>query len=189
MTENPDVVPRSAILQSITTEASGFYTTITSVASAFLGASLLFADKFQISGGIFSLVMLAVSWILLVASIGCVARVRFLNLKSGQLALQDKFNDAAAIDIRSWRFSTLAQWLLIAGMVALVIVGLANVNNFVKKEDPAMSSPKGGNPQKFEKTIPYGSLKPQTNPIQQTSGQTATQTSVSTSQPSNQPKK
>jgi hypothetical protein len=192
MADDPNVVPRSAILQSITTEASGFYTTITTVASTFLGASLLFVDKFLTAGTTFSLIMLAVSWISLVASIASVARVRFLNLKSGQLALQDKFDAANAIDIRSGRYSTSAQWCLIVGMAALVIVGLANVNTLGKKENPTVSNPNSGVPRKVEKTIPYGSLKPNTTPVQtpaQTPAQTPTQMPTSTPQPTSEPKK
>ncbi|MBZ5727925.1 MAG: hypothetical protein LAP87_23390 [Acidobacteriia bacterium] len=187
MADDPNVVSKSTILQSITTEASGFYTTVTTVASTFLGASLLFVDKFLTVGTTFSLVVLAVTWISLVASIGCVARVRFLNLKSGQLALQDDFDGASAIDIRSGKFSTSAQWCLIIGMAALVAVGLANVNNLGKKENPTVSNPNSGIPQKVEKTIPYGSLKPNTAPVQ-TPAQTSTPAPVSTPLPKNQPK-
>src|ERR1044071_2483550 len=121
MADDPNIVSKAAILQSITTEASGFYTTVTTVASTFLGASLLFADKFLSVGTTFSLLVLAVSWLSLVASIASIARVRFLNLKSGQLALQDRFDAAAIIDTRSGRYSTSAQWCLIVGMAALVV--------------------------------------------------------------------
>lgn len=187
MADDPNVVSKSAILQSITAEASGFYTTVTTVASTFLGASLLFVDKFLALGTAFSFVVLAVSWISLVASIACVARVRFLNLKSGQLALQENFDGAAAIDIRSARFSTSAQWCLIVGMAALVVVGLANVNNLGKKENPTVNDPTSGI-QNVEKSIPYGSLKPNTVPVQ-TPTQTSPTAPVSAPLPTKQPKK
>jgi hypothetical protein len=187
MADDPNVVPRSAILQSITTEASGFYTTITTVASTFLGASLLFVDKFLIAWTMSSLVVLAVSWVSLVASIACVARVRFLNLRSGQLALQEKFDAAAAIDTQGGKFSTSAQWCLIVGMAALVVVGLANVRNLERKEDTVNSPSRPPQPTE-QKSIPYGSLKPNTTPAQSPS-QTTTQTPASTPQPTSQPKK
>lgn len=188
MADDPNVVPKSAILQSITTEANGFYTTITTVASTFLGASLLFFDKLVIARTPLSLVILGVAWVALVAAIASVARVRFLNLRSGRLALQDKFDDAAAIDIQSGRCSASAQWCLIVGMVGLVIVGLANVNNLGKTENPTVNNPNSGIPQKEERSIPYGSLKPSTPPVQ-TPAQTPTQTPASTPQPTSQPKK
>lgn len=187
MADDPNVVSKSAILQSITTEASGFYTTVTTVASTFLGASILFVDKFLTAGTTFSLVVLAVSWISLVCSIACVARVRFLNLKSGQLALQDDYEGAGAIDLQSGRFSTSAQWCLIVGMVALVVVGLANVNNLGKKDNITVNNPNDGIPQKEERSIPYGSLKRNTAPVQPPLP-TPTQTPVSTPQPTSQPK-
>lgn len=186
MADDPNVVPRSAILQSITTEASGFYTTITTVASTFLGASLLFFDKFIVTRTTLSLVLLGVSWITLVAAIACVARVRFLNLRSGQLALQDKFDAADAIDKRSAKFSTAAQWCLIVGMAVLVVVGLLNVNNLGRKED-AVKSPESRTPQREERSIPYGSLRPNTTPVQQTPAQTPPQPPASTPQPTSQP--
>src|ERR1017187_28536 len=141
MADDPNVVSRSAILQSITTEASGFYTTVTTVASTFLGGSLLFLDKFVTARTTFSLTLLAVSWIALVGSISCVARVRYLNLKSGRLVLRDNYDSADAIDAASYRYSNWSQWLLIVGMAALVIVGLARVDNFGKKENPTMENP------------------------------------------------
>jgi hypothetical protein len=186
MADDPNVVSRSAILQSITTEASGFYATITTVSSTFLGASLLFFDKFLITRTTFSLVSLGVSWIALVTSIACVARVRYLNLKSGRLVLRDDYDGADAIDIQSGKLSASAQWSLIVGMVALVIVGLANVNNG-KKENATVNNPNSGPHQKVEKTIPYGSVRPNTAPVQ-TPAQTPTPAPPSTPQPTNQPK-
>jgi hypothetical protein len=184
MTDDPNVVSRSAILQSITTEASGFYTTITTVASAFLGASLLFSDKFLTTRATFSLVFMGVSWATLVASIACIAHVRFLNLKSGQLALRDDYDSAAAIDTRSRKYSDSAQWCLIIGMAALVVVGLANVTNFNRK-DNIVDNPNNATPQKIERrSIPYGSLKPNTAPAQ-----TPSQPPVSSPQPTSQPEK
>src|SRR5690242_16036699 len=94
MADDPNVVPKSAIFQSVTTEAGGFYTTVTTVASTFLGASLLFVEKWLLSASILTMFALAVCWVSLVTSIVCVARVRFLNMKSGQLALVDKFDEA-----------------------------------------------------------------------------------------------
>lgn len=187
MPDDPEVVSRSAILQSITTEASGFYTTITTVASAFLGASLLFFDKFLIARTTFSLVLLAVSWITLVASIACVARVRCLNLKSGRLVLRNDYDSADAIDNQSAKLSTSAQWCLIVGMAALVIVAIANVNN--RKENLTVDNPNSNSTQHLERTIPYGSLrKPDTAPVQ-TPEQTSTQTPASPPPPTDQPEK
>ena len=183
MPDDPGIIPKSAILQSVSTEAGGFYTTITTIASTFLGASLLFIDKLLLTGTIVTVIVLAISWVSLVTSIACIARVRFLNLKSGQLALMESYDAAGAIDTQSWKYSTSAQWSLILGMAALVVVGLMNVNNLIKKENTAMTNPNNTTPRPMEKTIPYGSLKPGTTPVQ-----TPAQTPVSTP-PINQPSK
>ena len=184
MADDPNVVSKTAIFQSITTEAGGFYTTVTTVASAFLGASLLFIDKFISGGSTPSLVLLGLSWISLVASLGCISYVRYLNLESGRLALEDNFKGAGVVDLRSRKVLTASLVCLIVGMTALVFVGLANVNNLGRK-DNSMNSPSRPSPQTEQKTIPYGSLaKPDSGPVQ-TPGQTTTptQTTPSTSQP------
>ncbi len=146
----------------------------------------MFLDKLVTTRTTLSVVILGISWTALVASIASVARVRFLNLKSGQLALQDDYDGAAAIDIRSGRYSASAQWCLIVGMAALVFVGLANVNGLNQKESTVNNSNKTG-PQPLERTIPYGSLKPNTAPVQ-TPAQTPTQIPATSPQPVSQPK-
>jgi hypothetical protein len=182
MPDDPNEVSRAAILQSMTTEAGGFYTTITTVASTFLGASLLFFDKLIIARTTLSLVLLGVSWISLVISLACVAHVRYLNLKSGRLVLRGKDASADALDTVSYRYSNVAQGSLIVGMAALVIVGLANVNNLGRKET-AVNNPNSSSPQTEQKTIPYGSLnKPDAVPVQ-TPAQTTTQTQTPASTP------
>jgi hypothetical protein len=188
MADDPNVVPKSAIFQSVTTEAGGFYTTVTTVASTFLAASLLFVEKWLVAGTVLTIMFLAVSWIALVTSIVCVARVRFLNLKSGQLALVEKFDAAEVIDVQSWKFSTMAQWSLIVGMAALVLVGLVNVTNLGKKENANVNN-NSGNPQPIERTIPFGSLnKPATTPAQAPTP-APSQTPGSTPTPTNPPNK
>jgi len=167
----------------MTTEAGGFYATITTVASTFLGASLLFFDKFVIARTTFSLVFLGVSWTSLVISLACVAHVRYLNLKSGRLVLRGKDASADALDTVSYRYSNVAQGSLIVGMAALVLVGLANVNNLGRKENAVHDPSRPSSPQTEQKTIPYGSLnKPDTAPVQ-TPAQTTTQTQTPASTP------
>jgi hypothetical protein len=183
MADDPNEVSRAAILQSMTTEAGGFYATITTVASTFLGASLLFFDKFVIARTTFSLVFLGVSWTSLVISLACVAHVRYLNLKSGRLVLRGKDASADALDTVSYRYSNVAQGSLIVGMAALVLVGLANVNNLGRKENAVHDPSRPSSPQTEQKTIPYGSLnKPDTAPVQ-TPAQTTTQTQTPASTP------
>ena len=185
MADDPNIIPRSAILQSITTEAGGFYTTITTVASTFLGASLLFLEKFTAARSGASVLILAVAWISLVASIGFVARVRYLNLRSGRLALRDDDAGANAIDIKTDRYSNWSQLLLISGMIALVIVGLLNFDHIAKKDEDQKMSNHNDHTTDLKESIPYGSLRPSPAPIQQT----PTQAPVNHPPQANQPKK
>ena len=128
MPDDPNVVPKSAVLQSITAEANGFYGVVVTVASTFLGGSLLFLEKFAPARNAWSIVVMAIGWISLVASIGCIARIRFMNLRSGKLALLDRFDEAERIDHHTDMLSNWAQWLLIGGMSALVFMGVLNFN-------------------------------------------------------------
>jgi hypothetical protein len=168
MPDDPNVVPKSAVLQSITAEANGFYGVVVTVASTFLGGSLLFLEKFAPARSAWSIVVMAIGWISLVASIGCIARIRFMNLRSGKLALLDQFDEATKIDHHTDMLSNWAQWLLIGGMSALVFMGVLNFNQITKKERTEQMNNQSGGLDRLDKSIPYGSLKPNTPPVQQT---------------------
>ena len=167
MSEDPNVVSKAALLQSITTEASGFYGQIVTVASAFLGGSLLFMEKIAPVRVGFSLLFLAFGWLALVASIGCVARLRHMNLMAGGLAMDGNYEKARQINRHTDRLSAWSQGLLILGMASLVIVGLLNVgqsqrterNLQMNDENAVPTRPQGG---WEKKTIPYGSTGPNT---------------------------
>ncbi len=168
MAEDPNVVPKSAILQSLSAEANGFYGVIVTVASTFLGGSLLFLEKFTPAKSDWSIVVISVGWISLVASIGCIARVRFMNLRSGKLALTDQYDEAKEIDRHTDMLSNWSQWLLIAGMSALVIVGMLNFNQIGNNERKEQMSNQNDSRDGLRESLPYGSLKPSApSPIQQ----------------------
>lgn len=167
MSEDENGVSKAALLQSITTEANGFYTQIATVASAFLGGSLLFMDKIAPVRGGASLPLLALGWFALVASIGCVVRLRHMNLLSGGLAMNKMYEEATRINKRTDRLSSLAQGSLIFGMALLVIVGIMNVNQSPCNERILAMSDCSSNPAPNERTgafeqrtIPYGSTGP-----------------------------
>jgi hypothetical protein len=159
MPDDSDRALKLAILQSITTEASGFYGLIVTVASSFLGGSLLFMEKISPLRSEWSLVGFGVAWISLVASIGCIARLRYYNLKSGRLALDEKFTDASQIDKHTDTLSWWSQTLLIAGMSSLVIMGLINVHHFstVRKDQMPNRQNNPGTPAGTAEN-PYGTL-------------------------------
>jgi len=105
-------------------------------------------------------VLLILAWLALVAAIGCIARLRYHNLKSAKLAIEDRFGDASEIDKHTDRLGWLSQYLLIAGMLGLVLVGSVTFyiqqgerkNESMNEQKQAIAT---GNEQK---SIPYGSL-------------------------------
>jgi hypothetical protein len=172
MPDDPNIVPKSAILQSITAEANGFYGVVVTVASTFLGGSLLFLERLAPARTGWSIVVMAFGWLSLVASIGCIARIRFMNLRSGKLALRDEYEQADVIDRHTDTLSNWSQWLLIGGMSALVFMGLLNFNQITNKERTEQMNNQSGGFDRVDKSIPYGSLKPNTPPpVQQTPSQ------------------
>jgi hypothetical protein len=187
MPEDPNVVSKAALLQSITTEASGFYGQIVTVASVFLGGSLLFLEKIAPVRTGLSLLFLAPGWLALVASIGCVVSLRHMNLMAGRLAMDGKYHEAGQFNRCTDRLSVWSLGLLILGMVLLMVAGILNVvqgpcterNLQVSEDKAAHGSPRsqGG----YEKkTIPYGSTGPNAQ-------QPTTQGTQTPTQPQSQP--
>ncbi len=160
MPDDPKAARQLAILQSLTAEAGGFYTLIVTVASSFLGGSLLFLEKFALNRNRWMLALLILAWLALVAAIGCIARLRYHNLRSARLALEERFSAASEIDKHTDWLSWLSQYLLIAGMLSLVVVGsLTFYTQQGERKTEIMTEQKQavvtGNEQK---SIPYGSL-------------------------------
>lgn len=169
MPDDPNVVTKSAVLQSITAEANGFYGVVVTVASTFLGGSLLFLEKFAPARSAWSIVMMALGWTALVASIGCITRIRFLNLRSGKLALQGDYDGATKIDHRTDMPSNWSQWLLIGGMSALVFVGVLNFNQLAKNEKTESVSNQNSGLGPLNKSVSCGNLTRNTAaPVSQT---------------------
>jgi hypothetical protein len=161
MPDDPKAALKLAIFQSVTTEAGGYYGQIVTVASSFLGGSLLFMEKIAPIHSVWSFLGLGIAWMSLVASIGCVARLRHHNLKSGLLALNQDFTGASQIDRHTLVLSWWSQFLLIVGMSALVFMGLLNVQPFSTERKVQMPTPQtdtGTTGEKVEKSIPYGRL-------------------------------
>jgi hypothetical protein len=184
MAEDPNIVPKSAILQSVTAEANGFYGVVVTVASTFLGGSLLFLEKFTPAKSGWSIVVISVGWISLVASIGCIARLRFMNLRSGKLALTDQYDAAKKIDSHTDLLSNWSQWLLIAGMFALVIVGILNFNQIGKSGRKEQMSNQNDSRDGLRESLPYGSLKPSAPPPATQAPQPSQSSPVSSPPPS-----
>jgi hypothetical protein len=157
MADDPNVVTKSAILQSVTAEANGFYGVIVTVASTFLGGSLFFVEKFALADTGWTVLIMGFGWIALVASIGCVARVRYMNLRSARMALQDRYDEASIIDAHTDTLSNWSQRLLILGMLALVLTGVLNFKQITRHEGKEKMINQNS---ELKESLPYGSLRP-----------------------------
>ena len=118
---------QDAILNSITTEAGGFYKTILTLASGFMGGSLFFIKDIAPNPSCGSSIILIIGWVFLLFSIGFILCVRRLNLWSAKLFLEEEFTKAQNTDNLSSLFSTISVVLLFLGMVCIMIFGMLNL--------------------------------------------------------------
>lgn len=188
-----DRVSRDAVFSSIVTEAAGFYKIVTVTASSFLGGSLLFMEKIAPKPATWTLWVLGTGWTALVASIALVAWVRWRNLESGRLFLEGQYPKAAQVDAGKRRCSIVSVGLLVAGMVAVMAFGMANVTSGGgKKENPMTDEQAGQAAQpaaplgKIDGSIPFGSLVKPANTVSPQPATTAPAT-LPSAQPTAQP--
>lgn len=165
-----DQVTRDAILASHTEEAQGFYNLVMTVATSFLGGTLLFVEKVA-SPVPASLWLIAIGWILLVGSIGCIAWARRINLWSGGAALGRREGESREHDRVGNRFTTAGTLLLVAGMLSVTLAGIVGLRQGSSKEGkgsgmanekeggaqpPAPDTTTRETPGEVRKTINYG---------------------------------
>jgi hypothetical protein len=131
-----DRVSKDCVFSAIVKEAGEFYRQMIAVASAFLGGSLLFVEKIASSPRWWSIPLLAVSWLFLIASIVLILLVRRGNLESGGLAINDEHDEAKRVEKRVRFLGDAAILALAAGIVALVAFGLVNYPGGKQMADP-----------------------------------------------------
>jgi hypothetical protein len=155
-------IRREAVFNSVVSEAAGFYRVIVTVASSFLGGTLLFVERIAPTPRPFWLVVLGVGWLCLIASItAAVTWVRRLNLESGHLALSGQYDGARRIDHRSRRWSSVAAGCLAVGMLLVSLTGLGHLwPSDGTKGDLTMVSPRqeDNHGRWLRKSIPYGDV-------------------------------
>jgi hypothetical protein len=135
--DEKDSVSKEGVFSSIVSEAAGFYKVIIAVASSFLGGSLVFMEKTAPDPTTFSLVVLGIGWLALIASIALVVTVRRLNLESGWRAMEENYDEARRIDKKTRKRSKWSARLLIFGMSAIMLFGVLNIRQSNdKKGDP-----------------------------------------------------
>jgi hypothetical protein len=125
--EEDQSISRETIFTVLANDADGYYKLVLTVASAFLGGSLLFLEKIVPHPTRLSLVLMTLGWLSLVASIAAITSVRQRNLRSGFLALEGKVDEARKLDVAKDRHSGWAAWLLIVGMSFIVLAGAVGI--------------------------------------------------------------
>jgi hypothetical protein len=126
-------IPREVVFSTAATEAAGFYKFIITVASSFLGGTLLFLERVVPHPTSLGVALLGLGWLFLIASIAAVAWIRRLNLESAQRALAGKYNDARKFDRQGRRFSVAATLCLAGGMLLVAACGLVSLWNVASK--------------------------------------------------------
>ena len=156
-----EAVSKDATFAGIVAEAGGFYKSVLTVASSFLGGSLVFMQRIAPNPSTVSLIVLGIGWVLLVACVAVVVFVRRLNLDSGRQALRSEYAAAEKIDQKTRGLSNWATWLLIGGIFMVMLFGMMNVwGSGQNQENKAMTCNPGGpgderTPE--QRTIPFGS--------------------------------
>jgi len=158
MGEKEDI-SREALFNSIVESASQFYGRLVTVASAFLGGSLVFLERLSQHATPGSFVFLVLGWLFLVASIGLVVLVQRGNLESGRQALRGDTENASNIDRWTRRASSAAALFLVLGMSCLAAFGGWNIYRSKVAQEKVMSkvyeTTKRG-PNEDRDSIPYG---------------------------------
>lgn len=130
MASNPKDVAnedRRLIYTTVAQGANDLYRTMITVASSFLGGSLLFLEKFAPSPPRWSMWLLALGWGALVLSVMCTARVLRLNNISGRHALENKWEESGKVWKNADRYTDWAGYSLCVGIAMIMLFGFINV--------------------------------------------------------------
>lgn len=123
MTNSQNDIPRETIFKVLATDADGYYKLVLTLASAFLGGSLLYLEKIVPDPTWISLVFMILGWVSLVGSVAVVTSIRERNLRSGYLVLEGKVDEARKLDVAKDRQTRWASLLLIGGMASVMLAG------------------------------------------------------------------
>lgn len=160
-----DTVSKECVFKTIASEASGLYNLLITISTGIFGGTLLFLEKIAPSPTILSLVFLFLGWCSLGISIVLCAVIRWKNIESGRMFLEDKIAEAREIDKPNrWR-TVAAITTLITGMALVGCFGAVNMINRVNSaegtEEVISEKGKTGRCQKekiIERSIPYDSV-------------------------------
>lgn len=121
-----DAAQRDSTFRIIVGECRAFYKQVVTVATLFLGGTLLFIEKITPHPAQCTLVILGLGWLSLVLSILGVTWVRRDNIECGRLVLCDQEGEARAIQRRAQRFTDASGILLAIGVFLVMLFGFVN---------------------------------------------------------------
>ena len=160
MTESSDHDVKKTIFQAAAADATDFYKMIITVATAFLGGTLVFYEKIAPQPTKLSLLFAGVGWLLLVASIGLIARIRLHNIESAHQALGGKFDAARAIDGRARADGRSSVRALVLAMVMIIAAGVASLWVKADVSQPAVAPPPFAPAASTPPTLPASTTPP-----------------------------
>jgi hypothetical protein len=130
MEDDPEVtqgvVSKNTLWNSYVNEAGGFYNLIITVASAFLGGSMIFIQNIATTPTCCSLFFLFLGWFCLVGSIWLTTAVRRQNVATLREALEEKWDDEKADQLNETRTDYMVV-LFGLGLLFIVLFGLINL--------------------------------------------------------------
>jgi hypothetical protein len=118
-------VSKEDVFKAIVTSAAEFYKFAITVASAFLGGSLIFVQNIAAAKTLTrgSLWFLGSGWALLIASIFLIGLVQRGNLKSGQYVMDGHLEKSRRLDQWTSTGTTLAMLCLALGILLVMLFG------------------------------------------------------------------
>jgi hypothetical protein len=160
MSKVKETVSLDVIWQSMASEAAGFYKTIIVTASSFLGGSLLFMKDIAPNPLPITLGFLSLGWMALILSIILVAKIRWHNVESGRLVLEDQVAEAQKMDQKNRGRTNFSIYCLAFGMFFVMLFGIVNVS-WEKKKESNMAKSQNNTEKRVlvEKSLPFGDLR------------------------------
>ncbi len=134
---------RIEIYKAMVSEASGYYKSVITISSSFLGGSLLFFDKIAAPPIGYSLLFLSLGWMFLIAAIISIIYVRRQNLEEGRIELKilsktatkKEENDVKNKHKHNLKLTDCTAKFMAIGLTFIVIFGMINIiNKYTYKE-------------------------------------------------------
>jgi hypothetical protein len=130
MADDQDDQVQQEIFQIVVAECRGFYKLVITVATAFLGGTVLLFDRLAPEpASLWSLAVLGAGWLSLVGSIVAVSYVRRWNIESGRLTLKRQEADAELVATKARKAT---DWTVLALALGMVLVSFFRLVNFAE---------------------------------------------------------